>query len=143
MAITNTKFKGRSLLLGIGDSAVPATAVFTTIGGVRAKGYSQGTEEIDITDGDDDVWKKLLEGGVQSLTLNVSGLVSNNASYELLRAKAQAGTIWAFQISAIGDADGIKGNFLITSLEENGEYNGAQQFSATLASADTPTFTNA
>lgn len=143
MPITNTKFKGRSLLLGIGDSAVPGSAVFTTIGGVRAKGYSQSVEEIDISDGDDDVWKKLLEGGMQSLSLSVSGLVSNNTSYELLRAKAQTGTIWAFQLSAIGDADGIKGNFLITSLEENGEHNGAQQFTASLVSADTPTFTNA
>lgn len=143
MPITNTKFKGRSMLLGIGDSAVPATAVFTTVGGVRAKGYSQGVEEIDISDGDDDDWKKLLEGGMRSLSFSVSGLVSNNASYELLRAKAQAGAIWAFQLSAIGDGDGIKGNFLITSLEENGEYNGAQQFTATLAGADTPTFTNA
>lgn len=143
MAITNTKYKGRTMVLGIGDSAVPATAVFTTIGGVRAKGVSMSTEEIDITDGDDDVWKKGLEGGVMSLSISVSGLVSNNASYELLRAKAQAGTIWAFQLSAIGDSDSVKGNFLITSLEENGEYNGAQQFSASLVSQDTPTFTNA
>ena len=143
MAITSTKYKGRSMVLGIGDSAVPGSAVFTTIGGVRAKGYSQGVEEIDISDGDDDVWKKLLEGGMQSLSLSVSGLVSNNTSYELLRAKAQAGTIWAFQISAIGDSDGIKGNFLVTSLEENGEHNGAQLFTASLVSADTPTFTNA
>lgn len=143
MAITNTKFKGRSMVLGIGDSAVPSSASFTTIGGIRAKGVSMSTEEIDITDGDDDVWKKGLEGGVMSLSLSVSGLVSNNASYELMRAKAQAGTIWAFQISAIGDSDAVKGNFLITSLEENGEYNGAQQFSASLVSQDTPTFTNA
>ena len=143
MAITNTKVKGRSMLLGIGDSAVPATAVFTTIGGVRAKSYSQSAEEIDITDGDDDVWKKGLEGGVMSISLSVSGLVSNNTSYELMRAKAQAGTIWAFQLSGISDSDAIKGNFLITSLEENGEYNGAQQFTASLVSQDTPTFTNA
>lgn len=142
MAITNTKYKGRSMVLGIGDSAVPATAVFTTIGGVRAKGYSQSVEEIDITDGDDDVWKKGLEGGVMSLSLSVSGLVSNNASYELLRAKAQTGVIWAFQISAVADSDAVKGNFLVTAFEENGEYNGAQQFTATLVSQDTPTFTN-
>lgn len=142
MPITATKYKGRSMLLGIGDSAVPATAVFTTIGGVRAKGYSESTEEIDISDGDDDTWKKLLEGGMQSLSFNVSGLASNNVSYALLRSKAQTGAIWAFQLSAISNGDSIKGNFLVTSLEENGEYNGAQQFTATLASADTPTFTN-
>lgn len=142
MPITNTKYKGRAMLLGIGDSAVPATAVFTTIGGVQTKGYSEGTEEIDISDGDDDPWKKLLEGGGQSLSFNVSGLVSNNVSYALLRSKAQTGAIWAYQLSAIGNGDGIKGNFLITGLEENGEFKGAQAFTATLVSADTPTFTN-
>jgi len=143
MAITNTKYKGRAMVLGIGDSAVPASAVFTTIGGVRAKSYSISAEEIDITDGDDDVFKKLLEGGIQSISISVSGLGSNNASYELLKTKAQTGAIWAFQLSGINDSDGIKGNFLITSFEENGEHNGAQAFSATLVGADTPVYTNA
>jgi TP901-1 family phage major tail protein len=142
MAITNTKYKGRNLVLKIGDSAVPGTAAYTTIGGVRAKGFSSSVEEIDISDGDDGAWKKLLEGGMQSISVNVSGLVSNNASYELLRSKHQTGALWAFQLSGLGDGDDIKGLFLVSSLEENGEYNGAQQFSATLVGADEPTHTN-
>lgn len=142
MSITNTKYKGRSLLLKIGDSADPATAVFTLIGGVRTKGVSSSTEEIDISDGDDGVWKKGLEGGLKSLSMSVSGLGSNNVAYELMKSKEQAGTMWAFQLDGIDDGDSVKGLFLITSFEHNGEYNGAQQFSATLVSQDTPTFTN-
>jgi predicted secreted protein len=143
MAISNTKVKGRTMVLQIGSTADPATASFTTVGGVRAKGHAGSVEPIDISDGDDDEWVKLLEGGARSLTLNVSGLVSNNASYETMRQKFQAGAIWAFQLAGIGDGDAIKGKFLIASLEENGEHNGAQQFTASLSSADTPTFTDA
>lgn len=143
MSITNTKVKGRSMLLKIGDSAVPATAAFTTIGGVRAKGYSHGTEEIDVSDGDDGVWKKLLEGGSQNISFNVSGLGNNNTQFELLKSKAQTGAIWAYELSGIDDGDSVKGLFLVTNFESNGPYNGAQEFSCTLVGADEPTFTNA
>lgn len=143
MTITATKYKGRDMLLKIGSTADPATATFTTIGGVRVKGYAHSTEEIDISDGDDGVWKKLLEGGLQSITLNVSGLGNNDTNYETFKAKAQAGNIWAFQLTGVNDSDALKGAFLISSFEENGPYNGAQEFSANLVGADTPTFTNA
>ena len=142
MAITNAKSKGRAMVLGIGDVATLGTAVFTTIGGVRAKAYSGNVEEIDVSDGDDDEWFKGLEGGTRKLSLSVSGLATGNVSFELMWAKWQAGTIWPFQLSGVAGGRAIKGLFLVTSLEENGEHNGAQQFSATLALQDTPVFTN-
>ncbi len=141
--ITNTKYAGRPLVIQIGDSADPATAVFTTIGGVRAKGYTLNNEPIDITDGDDDVWRKLLEGGIRSLEITVGGLVSNNVAYELMRTKLQTGAIWAYQLGVIADGDSLKAKFQGSSFEENGPYEGAQEFSLTLTSADTVTFTNA
>lgn len=143
MTITATKYKGRSMLLKIGSTADPATATFTLIGGVRTKGASIGNEEIDISDGDDGTFKKLLDGGMQSLTINVAGLGSNDTQYEMLKSKAQSNTLWAFELSGIEDSDSIKGLFMISAFENTGEYNGAQMFSATLVSADTPTFTNA
>lgn len=142
MSITNQKYKGRSMVLGIGDSAVPGSAVFTTIGGVQVKGYSSTTEEIDTSDGDDGVHKKGIEGGTKTTTISVSGLGSNNVSYELMKAKEQAGLLWAFQLSGIEDGDSIKGLFLITSFEVNGEHNGAQKFSATLVAQDEPIYGN-
>src|ERR1041385_4965467 len=99
MSITNTKYTGRAMVLKIGDSAVPATANYTTIGGVRTKAYSSSTAEIDISDGDDGVWKKGLEGGEKSISFTVSGLGNNNAMYELMKSKEQAGNIWAFQLA--------------------------------------------
>ncbi len=143
MSITNTKYPGRALVLGIGDVADPATAVFTTIGGVKTKAYASSTEEIDISDGDDGVHKKGLEGGTKATSFSVSGLGNNQVAYALMKAKEQAGTIWAYQISGIENGDAIKGKFLITSFEGSGEHNGAQVFSATLSAQDTPTYTNA
>lgn len=143
MPITATKYTGRAMILKIGSTADPATAVFTVIGGVQAKAYTIGTEEIDISDGDDGVWKKLLEGGVQSIGISVSGLGSNDTQYEMLKSKAQTGAIWAFELTGIEDGDSVKGKFLATQFENNGEYKGAQQFSCNLVGADAPTFTNA
>lgn len=143
MTITATKYAGRAMLLGIGSTAVPGSATYTTVGGVRTKAFSSSTEEIDISDGDDGVHKKGLEGGSKATSFSVSGLGSNDTSYELMKAKEQAGTFWAFQLSGVEDGDSIKGLFLITSFEVTGEYNGAQQFSATLVAQDTPTYTSA
>lgn len=142
MAITNTKYAGRNATLAIGDSAVVATANYTTIGGVRTKGFSSSTEEIDTSDGDDGVHAKGIEGGTKKTTVNVAGLGSNNASYELMKSKEQAGTIWAYKLT-FEDGDTVAGLFLVTSFEANGEHNGAQQFSATLASQDTVVYSNA
>lgn len=143
MTITATKYTGRQMLFKVGSVADPAVAAFTVMGGVRVKGHAQGVEEIDISDGDDGVWKKLLEGGIQNLTLNVSGLVSNDAQFEIFKTKAQGGLIWAYQLDGEADGDSVKGKFQISSLEVTGDFKGAQEFTATLVSADTPTFTNA
>lgn len=141
MTITNTKYTGRAMTLQMEDTL--GGGVYSTIGGVRAKSVTINNEEVDITDGDDDTWKKLLEGaGVRSLALSVSGFITNNAAFELLQAKAFAGNIWRLKIN-FADSDNIIGLFLPASVELNGEYNGAQQFSASLSSADTPALTAA
>ncbi len=141
MTITNTKYTGRALTFQMEDTL--GGGAYTTLGGVRAKSVTISGEEVDITDGDDDTWKKLLEGaGVRSLAASVSGFVTNQARFEDFQAKAFAQTIWRFRLN-FADGDSITGLFLITSIEYTGEYNGAQQFSASLASADTPTLVNA
>lgn len=140
MTITNTKYTGRAFTLQ--SETTSGGGTYATIGGVRAKGMTINNEVIDISDGDDDTWKKLLEGGIRSIAVSVSGLVSNNAAFEQIQDKAFAGNIWRFKMN-YADGDTLIGLFLTTSLEQHGEYNGAQMFSASLQSADTPTLTPA
>lgn len=136
MAITNTKYTGRAMTAQMENSL--GGGAYMTIGGVRAKSITINNEEVDITDGDDDTWKKLLEGaGVRSLAASISGLVTNASAFEQLQDKAFAGNIWRLRFN-FADGDSLTGLFLISSLELNGEYNGAQAFTASLVSADTP-----
>ncbi len=140
MAITNTKYVGRAYTVSMENTLGGGT--YTVIGGVRSKSMTINNEVIDISDGDDDTWKKLLEGGIRSLAASVSGLVSNNSAFEQLQDKVFAGNIWRLKF-AYADGDTMIGLFQITSLEQHGDYNGAQMFSASFASADTPVLTAA
>lgn len=136
MSITNPKYTGRSFQIQIENTL--GGGVYTTIGGVRAKSFTINNEEADITDGDDDTWKKLLEGaGVRSVAASFSGFITSQAAFNQAFDKAFAGNIWRFRLN-FGNSRSITCLFLPSSFEGNGEYSGAQQFSGSLASADTP-----
>ncbi len=133
MTITNTKYTGRTLYLMVETSP----GVYAQVGGMRTNSFSIGVEEIDVTDKDDDLWKKLLGGGNRTISASGSGFITNNAAYEAAQAAAQASTgINAKLVYKTGKA--IIGLFFISSLELSGEYNGAQMFSASLSSMNTP-----
>jgi predicted secreted protein len=133
MTISNTKYTGRTLYLMVEVSA----GVYAQVGGLRADSLSIGNEEIDITDKSDDTWKKLLAGGNRTLGVSGSGFVTNNTAFEVLQSAANAGTpLNAKLVYKAGKA--YAAPFLVTSCELNGEYNGAQQFSASLSSMNTP-----
>lgn len=126
--------KGRLFLLKIGGTA---------IGGLRATSMTINNEAVDITNKDSAGWRTLLEGaGVQSVDISVSGIAETQATFEMFKGYAQAGTINAYTLTA-EDGDSISGNFLITSFEEAGDYNAGQTFTASLQSSGTVTFSNA
>lgn len=139
MSITNAKYKGRVFLLQV-ETATPGT--YASIGGLRTKSLAVNNEEIDISDEDDGTFKKGLEGGLQSLAVSGAGLVTNEANYKLLKAAAFANTHKNCKLTW-GAGDTLTCLFHISSLAETGAYNGAQEFTVSLVSADTPTFTPA
>lgn len=133
MTITHQKYTGRTLYLMVEVSA----GVYAQVGGLRADSLSIGNEEIDITDKSDDTWKKLLAGGNRTLGVSGSGFVTSSAAFETLQAACHNGTpLNAKLVYKAGKA--YAAPMLVTSCELNGEYNGAQQFSASLSSMNTP-----
>lgn len=127
-----TKYAGKDLLLKLGDAASPE--VFTTVAAQRSTSVSINNEQIDVTDKDDSRWRKLLEGGVRSMSLSASGLLSDATVQTTLTNIAVNGVIRNFQI-VFADAQTFEGAFFLASIEATGEHTDAQQYSITLESA--------
>ena len=127
------KHAGKDLLLKMGDGATP-TEAFTTVAGQRSTSFSINNEQIDVSDKDDSRWRKLMEGGIRSLSLSCSGLLQSAAAHADLFTAATEGTISNYQI-IFADGLSFTGAFQLASLEGSGEYTDAQQYSITLESA--------
>lgn len=131
--------KGRLFLLKLGTAGAGGT-----VAGVRTANFKINNEEVDITNKDSAGWRELLEGaGVQSVDIDIEGIVSDAATYETLQGYAQAQTINGFQLINTGtDTDAISGLFLITGWTQSTGYNNEVTFACTLKSSGTVTFTN-
>ena len=138
MADSNlTKYKGRAFLAYIFDGSA-----FIKIGGTRSDSMTINNESVDVTTKDGDTWRELLpEAGIQSLDYSGSGVVSDDAGYLLLRTHYRANTFPTIRLVSSG-GDMVEGLFQITSAEKAGDHNNEQNFSLSLASAGTPTFTD-
>ena len=125
--------KGRAFVLKIGDGAT--SEAFTTIGGMRSTSLNLAGEPVDVTDKDSAGWRELLaDAGVKRVSVSGSGVFKDTASEGTARTAAVAQTINNFQI-VFEDGDKFAGAFQIVTLEYNGEYNGARQYSMTLGSS--------
>lgn len=127
------KFAGKDLLLYSGNGASPET--FTLIAGLRSTGATVNNEQIDVTDKDDSRWRKLIEGGVRSMSLSAAGLFQDVTVHQTLLTRVSNGTINNYRITFAGGMS-FTGAFQVASLELSGEYTDAQQYSITLESAD-------
>lgn len=131
-------FKGRDFVLKLGNWAGG-----TTIADCRTHSLRVNNEMVDITNKSSNGYRTLLEGaGVQSITVSLGGVMTDTAGFETFQGFAFAGSINAM---ALGWADGdtLACSFMVTSFEVTGEYNGEQQFTATLESSGQWTFTAA
>lgn len=133
------KGKGRDYLVKVGNGAGPE--VFTTVAGMRSTSMTLNNETVDVTDKDGVPWRALLaQSGVQSMSIKLSGVMSDAASAMDMQAKAFANTIHNFQlISGLGDM--FAGPFQIASMERGGDHNKEETYSLTLESAGTITYT--
>lgn len=130
---------GRLFLLKVTDGISPAD--YTTIGGMKATSMSVANAVVDVTTKDEAPWKTLLaNAGDRSLSMSVSGVCKDDAGLNYLRSRSFDGAVSNFEIvDQAGDV--ATGSFLISKFEYTGASNGALEYSATIESTGTVTFT--
>lgn len=137
-----TAQKGRELLLKV--EATPGGGIFNAVAGMRSNGITINNELVDVTTKSSAGVKKLLAGaGVNSVNVSGSGIADDDANLELVRASALANTNLNYQLVVPGASNGgtYEGAFGISSFEVTGEYGDSVQFSITLESDGTVSFT--
>lgn len=123
-------YKGKLFLIKVSNGEVtPIPETFTVVGGFRTNSLTINNEQVDITDKDGTMWKKLLEGaGVQSMSAKGSGVYKDNAKTKVVMAAAVANSILRYQlVSESGES--FTGPFAISSVERAGEFNKEETFS--------------
>lgn len=136
-----SKYSGKDLLIQR-QLTVGPPATYGTIAGMRSTGMTINNESVDVTDKGDVPWRQLLACGIRSMEMSCSGIFSDSTVLASIMADVTAGTINVFKIVS-GRGDTFVGAFLITSCERNGEYNGAEQYSLSFASAGAVVYTAA
>lgn len=136
------KFCGKDFLLLKGNEDGPPET-FTQVGGMRTTGASFNKEQVDITSKDDGTWRELLAAcGIQSMSISLSGAVTDEAKWKEIIADALAQLHKNYQIvSGLGDV--FEGPFEVASWERNGETGADEQYTVTLESASVIAFTPA
>lgn len=134
--------KGKELLLKVGDGATSES--FTTVGGLRSNSIALNKEMVDITNKDSvDQWREALAGaGVKSATFSGSGVFTDSAAEETVRADFFSDAFTNYQV-IVPDFGTFEGAFEITALSYAGEYNGEVTYDVTLESVGAVTFTSA
>lgn len=115
----------------------------TTLAGMRATSFTINNEIVDVTTKDSSNARTLLAAaGVTSLTISASGLFTDATVEETVRGYAFAGSANTFHL-VFENTDTLEASFVISSYERSGEYNGAEEYSITLESSGTLTYTAA
>jgi TP901-1 family phage major tail protein len=130
--------RGKDLLLRVES----APAVFTTIGGLRARQISFNSETVDTTHAESTGrWRELLDGaGVRRASISGAGVFKDEASDVATREIFFTGDIREWQV-IMPDFGRIQGRFQITSLEYRGEHTAEVTFEIALESAGALSFT--
>jgi TP901-1 family phage major tail protein len=127
--------KGSAVLIKIDISGTA-----TTVGGLRSSTITLNEEMVDITNKDSANVRTLLPAaGVQSLTISGSGVFTDSTSEVKVRTNFGGAALQDMDF-VIPDLGTYSGNFLCTSLEYAGEYNGEATYSMTYESGGAITF---
>jgi TP901-1 family phage major tail protein len=132
---------GRTLVLKVDSTG---SGSYQTVASLRTKGIKIANEAVDVTNADSpNQWRELLaNAGVKTMEISFNGLFDDGIYVNLLNTLALAGTIRNYQIThpSLGT---YQAAFQLTGFEFSGDFNGALEFSGTLASAGDMTFTPA
>jgi len=115
----------------------------TAIAAVRTKTVRWGGTLIDVTTDDDDGDAAYLADKFAgtSLELSVEGIVDDDVLADIAFVATHADKHVSNITVERANGDAISGNFILTSYEESGEYQGSPTFSATLVRNGTHTWT--
>lgn len=135
--------KGLDMLLKVNTTG----STYVTVGGLRSTSITLNDESVDITNKDSLGHRQLLAGGgMNSVSISASGVFTDSATEENVRAdffgqqntsdgsSAQTASFTNYQF-LIPDFGTLTGSFQITSLEYAGEYNGEVTYSMSFESA--------
>lgn len=105
------------------------------VGGLRLTGWTLQHDEVDITDGGDAGWSRLLSGaGLKSLKLQLSGLYLGSPGEQRLRSLAFAGAAFGCELS-LDQGSALQGRFVVTELRFDSAINEEAVYAATLRSS--------
>lgn len=111
-----------------------------TLVGVRTRGYSITNDYVDVTTDDDDGWRTLLaDPGLRSMEVTVGGISSDQVLIAEIMKASITGEPLTVQLPTTTGT--LAGDFLLSSFEQNGEHDGAVEFSATFMSNGEVTYT--
>ena len=128
-----TKYCGKDLLIVNSADAV--------VGGLRSTGVTINNEAVDVTTKGDMPWRQQAACGVKSMSISGSGVFSNDTILIALQAVAMSTTPLANYKIISGYGDEFDGDWIVTSFERTGEYNGAEEFSVSLENASDIVYT--
>jgi predicted secreted protein len=117
----------------------------TAIAAVRTKSVTFNGTLIDVTSDDDDGDVTYLadEFASKSLEISVGGLTDDDVLSDLAFSTTDSDKHLSDITLERPNGDAISGTFIITSYAENGSYDGAVEFTATLVRSGAHTFTPA
>tara|TARA_B100000519_G_scaffold96656_2_gene84100 strand:- start:2204 stop:2611 length:408 start_codon:yes stop_codon:yes gene_type:complete len=128
--------KGAAMLLKINTTG----STYVTVAGLRSTSITLNDEAVDVTHKGSAGNRTLLaDGGIHSMSMSGSGVFTDDAVEETLRAAMNATAFKSFQI-LIPDFATYTGTFMVTSLEYSGEYNGEVTYSVSLESSGAITY---
>jgi len=130
------KYLGNAMLLQV--ETTPGGGAYATIGGSSTHSFTIGNEQVDISTKDSNRFRELLAAGDRSLSITMSGFVSDDANFEIMRVAARDDVILNYTL-LFGNSDTIVGAFHIDSIEISGARNEAQSFSVALTNSGEPT----
>lgn len=137
--MTTTAYKGRS---AIAKLSANGGSTFTVIGGVKTSNEQINNQPVDITNVSSAGWREMLvDGGTQSVDMDVDGVIASDATQKLLQTAAFARTSVLLQVPFGGSPATIQGTFVIDNFKLTGKIDDAQGFTCSLKSTGTVTLT--
>lgn len=114
-----------------------------TLAGVRTRGFTLSNEYVDVTTDDDSGWRTLLaDPGLRSVEITVGGVTTDEVLLaEMMAASVATAAVDVNLPTSLAVPGTLSGSFLVSSFEQNGEHDGAVEFSATFMSTGVVTYT--